>query len=46
MNELDYLKAILFIGGRSLKDDLKFFRKFGGNIIIGTPGKLKELADN
>ena len=46
VKKLEYLKVILFIGGRNSKEDVKYFHRFGGNIIIGTPGKLKELADH
>jgi len=33
----------LFIGGNSVQEDIQKFQKFGGNIIIGTPGRLEDL---
>eukprot|EP00833_Pecoramyces_ruminatium_P005791 jgi/Orpsp1_1/1179823/evm.model.c7180000070896.1 len=33
----------LFIGGNSVQEDIQKFQKYGGNIIIGTPGRLEDL---
>lgn len=36
---------IFFIGGTSTKLDIDNFNNLGANIIIGSPGKLKELFE-
>ena len=33
----------LFIGGTSKGHNLNIKEEFGGNIIVGTPGKLREI---
>jgi len=46
-NKMDEDKLIistqLFIGGNSVQEDIQKFQKNGGNIIIGTPGRLEDL---
>ncbi|KAL1501770.1 hypothetical protein ABEB36_007036 [Hypothenemus hampei] len=37
------LKQIVFVGGNSVEDDLNNFKKYGGNIVICTPGRLEDL---
>nr|QBK46521.1 DExD/H box RNA helicase 28 [Philasterides dicentrarchi] len=39
------LKSILFIGGTSTSIDAQNFISNGGNIIVATTGKLKEIID-
>ncbi|XP_078277226.1 ATP-dependent RNA helicase DDX55 isoform X2 [Rhinoraja longicauda] len=34
---------ILFIGGRNPMEDVENFRKHGGNIVVGTPGRLEDM---
>ncbi|KAJ3114609.1 ATP-dependent RNA helicase ddx55 [Physocladia obscura] len=33
----------LFIGGTSVNDDVTAFKTTGGNILVGTPGRLEDL---
>ena len=33
----------LFIGGTNKDHDVKLYEEFGGNIFVGTPGKLREI---
>jgi len=44
-NLLKKFTQILVIGGISLEKDLETYAKNGGNIIIGTPGKLKVFLE-
>ena len=33
----------LFIGGTNINNDVEKFKNEGGNIIIGTPGRIEDL---
>lgn len=37
------LRQILLVGGNSVDDDIKRFKKSGGHIVICTPGRLEDL---
>ncbi|XP_031570437.1 ATP-dependent RNA helicase DDX55-like, partial [Actinia tenebrosa] len=37
------LRQMLFIGGAETSTDIKNFKDNGGNIIVGTPGRLEDL---
>jgi len=37
------LSAILFVGGTTVNEDLKTFEINGGNIIVGTAGRLEDI---
>ncbi|KAJ3027174.1 ATP-dependent RNA helicase ddx55 [Rhizophlyctis rosea] len=37
------LSHMLFIGGNSVQDDVQRFQKEGGQIVVGTPGRLDDL---
>ncbi len=37
------LKSILFVGGNSITKDIKDFLSNGGNIVVGTAGRLEDL---
>ena len=41
--EKDKFTINLFVGGTNKEHDLESFRKIGGNILVGTPGKLREV---
>lgn len=42
-NNQVFISSSLFIGGTSVQEDLRMFQENGGNIIVGTPGKLEDL---
>ncbi|KAI8837227.1 DEAD-domain-containing protein [Chytriomyces cf. hyalinus JEL632] len=42
-NKTHHLAHQLFIGGTSVNQDIASFKSHGGNIIIGTPGRLEDL---
>jgi len=37
------LTSILLIGGNKVERDLQKFEEYGGNIVVGTPGRLEDL---
>ncbi|XP_075223190.1 ATP-dependent RNA helicase DDX55 [Lycorma delicatula] len=37
------LNSLFAVGGNSLSVDVENFKKFGANILIGTPGRLEDL---
>ena len=37
--------CLILLGGTSTSIDLENYKKDGANIIIGSPGKLKELFE-
>ncbi|XP_002157158.1 ATP-dependent RNA helicase DDX55 [Hydra vulgaris] len=40
------LSQILFVGGKSIKENISSFNDNGGNIVIATPGKLLALFES
>ena len=42
----DFLSSQLLIGGTLVSTDVKEFQENGGNILIGTPGRIQELLTN
>ena len=37
------LSSQLYIGGNAVSEDIKKYQEQGGNILIGTPGRLDDL---
>ena len=37
------LSSLLLVGGNPISDDVQKLKSKGGNIIIGTPGRIEEL---
>ena len=46
LTENTCLSQVMFIGGKSMQDNIKEFQADGGNIIIATPGKLLALLEH
>ncbi|KAJ3289236.1 hypothetical protein HK104_007647 [Borealophlyctis nickersoniae] len=42
-SRLPKLSHMLFIGGNSVQEDVQRFQKLGGQIVVGTPGRLDDL---
>lgn len=40
-----FLKCSLLVGGNAVKDDIQDFEKNGGNIFIGTPGRILDIKN-
>ena len=40
---MTHLTQQLFIGGTNINTDVEKFKQEGGNIIIGTPGRIEDL---
>ena len=40
---MTHLTQQLFIGGTNINTDVEKFKNEGGNIIIGTPGRIEDL---
>ena len=40
---MTHLTQQLFIGGTNINTDVEKFKHEGGNIIIGTPGRIEDL---
>lgn len=38
-----HFSLLLLIGGRDIAEDVKRFREGGGNVLVGTPGRLDEF---
>ena len=43
LEKIPSLKQQLFIGGTKFNEDIEKFKNEGGNIIIGTPGRIEDL---
>ena len=43
LEKIPSLKQQLFIGGTKINEDIDKFKQEGGNIIIGTPGRIEDL---
>jgi superfamily II DNA/RNA helicase len=43
LKKMQTLSCILFVGGVTVGEDLKQFETNGGNIIVGTAGRLEDL---
>ena len=43
LEKISSLKQQLFIGGTKISEDIEKFKQEGGNIIIGTPGRIEDL---
>ena len=38
-----YMENSTFLGGKKVAVDVEKFAKHGGNIVIGTPGRLEDM---
>jgi len=43
LQKITNLTCILFVGGTTVAEDLKNFQQNGGNIIVGTAGRLEDI---
>ena len=43
LNKMPQLSCVLFVGGVTVSEDLKQFEANGGNIIVGTAGRLEDI---
>ena len=43
LEKVPHLTQQLFIGGSKISADIDMFKEEGGNIIIGTPGRIEDL---
>ena len=43
LSRMTHLTQQLFIGGTNINTDVEKFKHEGGNIIIGTPGRIEDL---
>ncbi|KFK24964.1 hypothetical protein AALP_AA8G048500 [Arabis alpina] len=39
------VNSVLLVGGREVKADMKIIEEEGGNILIGTPGRLSDIME-
>ncbi|CAM9898290.1 unnamed protein product, partial [Discosporangium mesarthrocarpum] len=44
--QVDEVKALLLVGGTSIKDSITTFKETGARILVGTPGRLLDLLSN
>ena len=43
LQKIAELKGVLFVGGTTVNDDMKQFETNGGNIVVGTAGRLDDI---
>lgn len=42
---LPNVNSVLLVGGREVKADMKIIEEEGGNLLIGTPGRLSDIME-
>ncbi|VVB13329.1 unnamed protein product [Arabis nemorensis] len=45
VSTLPNVNSVLLVGGREVKADVKIIEEEGGNILIGTPGRLADIME-
>lgn len=45
VSTLPNVNSVLLVGGREVKADVKVIEEEGGNILIGTPGRLSDIME-
>lgn len=45
VSTLPNVNSVLLVGGREVKADMKTIEEEGGNLLIGTPGRLSDIME-
>lgn len=45
VSTLPNVNSVLLVGGREVKADMKIIEEEGGNVLIGTPGRLSDIME-